>query len=184
MFVVSCFLGFYTDLQFWSLAKLQKDWDPPLSSSHRSGWGAVVWISNTCVCPCPRSFPVIQKGLLCACVCARTSRVRLFCDPMCCSPRGFSDVPARLLEWVAISSFRGSPWPRNRTWVSCVSGIGRQIVYQLSFLGSPSYTYPCMCSCLGIWLLPHSYVFSHKLSLLPVFLSVLGRAAGLLPFMS
>ena len=27
---------------------------------------------------------------------------------------------ARILEWVAISSFRGSSQPRDRTWVSCV----------------------------------------------------------------
>ena len=35
---------------------------------------------------------------------------------------GFS----RQLEWVAISSSRGSSWPRDRTLVSC---IGRQILY-------------------------------------------------------
>ena len=29
---------------------------------------------------------------------------------------------ARILEWVAISSSRGSSWPRDRTWVSCIAG--------------------------------------------------------------
>ena len=33
---------------------------------------------------------------------------------------------ARILEWVAISYFRGSSWPRDCT---CVSFIGRQICY-------------------------------------------------------
>ena len=36
---------------------------------------------------------------------------------------------ARILEWVAISSSRGSSRPRGRTQVSCVSCIGRQILY-------------------------------------------------------
>ena len=46
------------------------------------------------------------------------------CSPMDCSLSGFSAhgiVPARMLEWVAISSSRGSSQPRNRTWVSWVS---------------------------------------------------------------
>ena len=29
----------------------------------------------------------------------------------------------RILEWVAISSYRVSSWPRNRTYISCVSWI-------------------------------------------------------------
>ena len=39
-------------------------------------------------------------------------------------------VQARILEWVAISSPRGSYQPRNQTHVSCISCIGRQILYQ------------------------------------------------------
>ena len=45
------------------------------------------------------------------------------------SPPGFSVhgiLQARKLEWVAISSSRGSSWPRDWTHVSC---IGRQILY-------------------------------------------------------
>ena len=48
---------------------------------------------------------------------------------MNCSPPGSSVLgisQARILEWVAISSSRGSSWPRDRTWVSC---IGRQVLY-------------------------------------------------------
>ena len=47
------------------------------------------------------------------------------CDPMDCSPPGFSIhgiFQARILEWVAISFSRGSSRPRNRTWVSCIAG--------------------------------------------------------------
>ena len=42
--------------------------------------------------------------------------------------------PARILEWVAMSSSRGSSQPRDQTQVSC---IWRQILYCLSPQGSP-----------------------------------------------
>ena len=51
------------------------------------------------------------------------------CDPVYCSLLGSSVhaiFPARILEWVAISYSRGSSWPRDGAWVSCV---GRQILY-------------------------------------------------------
>ena len=47
------------------------------------------------------------------------------CDPMDCSPPGFSVhgiFQARVLEWVAISFSRGSSPPRDRTLVSCIAG--------------------------------------------------------------
>ena len=62
------------------------------------------------------------------------------CDHMDCSPSGSSIhgiFQARILEWVAISSSRGSSRPRDQTHVSCVSCIGRQILYQLSLQGNP-----------------------------------------------
>ena len=52
------------------------------------------------------------------------SHVQL-CDPMDCSPPGFSIhgiLQARILEWVAISFSRGSPQPRDRTHVSLIAG--------------------------------------------------------------
>ena len=47
------------------------------------------------------------------------------CDPVDCSPSGssiYGILQARILEWVAISFSRGSSWPRNQTWVSCIAG--------------------------------------------------------------
>ena len=47
------------------------------------------------------------------------------CDRMDCSPPGSSVhgiLQARILEWVAISFSRGSSWPGDRTWVSCIAG--------------------------------------------------------------
>ena len=55
------------------------------------------------------------------------SRLTL-CDPVDCSPSGSSVqgiLQVRILEWVAISSSRGSCAPRNWTCVSC---IGRLIL--------------------------------------------------------
>ena len=47
------------------------------------------------------------------------------CDPMDCSPAGFSVhgiLQARIPEWVAMPSSRGSPQPRDGTWISCIAG--------------------------------------------------------------
>ena len=47
------------------------------------------------------------------------------CDPMDRSPPGSSVhgvLQAKILEWIAISFSRGSYWPRDRTWVSCIAG--------------------------------------------------------------
>ena len=52
-------------------------------------------------------------------------------DPMDCSPPNSSAhgiLQARILEWVAISSCRGSSWPRDRTSV-CYFCIGGQVLY-------------------------------------------------------
>ena len=61
------------------------------------------------------------------------------CDCMDCSPPGSSVhgiFQARILEWVAICFSRGSSQPRDQTHISCISCIGRQILYQLSHRGS------------------------------------------------
>ena len=39
-------------------------------------------------------------------------------------------LQSRTLDWVAMPSSRGSSWPRNRTCISYVSWIERQVVYQ------------------------------------------------------
>ena len=109
------------------------------------------------------------------------------CDPMECSPPGFSVhgiLQVRVLEWITIPFSRGSSWPRNWTWVSHIAdrfftfwatrelrniGVGslsllqgifltqesnwgllhyRQILYQLSYQGSPQYC--CLC-CISVF---------------------------------
>ena len=59
------------------------------------------------------------------------SPVQLFCDLMDCSPPGSSVhgvIPARILQWVAISFSRGSSRPGDPTCISCVSFTSRQIL--------------------------------------------------------
>ena len=72
------------------------------------------------------------------------------CDPMdcslpCSSVHGI--FQAGILEWGAISFFRGSSWPRNQTQVSCIARdslstadclhLPLQMLYQLSYKWSP-----------------------------------------------
>ena len=55
------------------------------------------------------------------------------CDLVDCSPPSscvHGILQARILEWVAISSSRGSSWPRDWTQVSYVSCIGRWVLYR------------------------------------------------------
>ena len=45
------------------------------------------------------------------------------CNYMNCSMYSVHGISqARLLEWIAISFSRGSSWPRDWTWVSCITG--------------------------------------------------------------
>ena len=41
-------------------------------------------------------------------------------------------------EWIAISYSRGSSWPRDQTQVSCISCIGRQILYHWASWEAPT----------------------------------------------
>ena len=72
------------------------------------------------------------------CVCAQSWPT--LCDPMgCSSPGSFirGIFQARILEQIVISYSRVTSQPGDRTHVSCISCIGRQILYPLSHLGSP-----------------------------------------------
>ena len=70
---------------------------------------------------------------------------------MDCSPPGSSvcGIPqARILEWVAISSSRGSSQPRDRIWVFCIS---RWILYHCATWEAPliSHTWLLTVFCEG-----------------------------------
>ena len=71
--------------------------------------------------------------LECDCCCYYVSQsCPTLCEPMDCSPPGsfvHGIFQARILEWVANSSSRGSSRPTGPTHVSYISSIGRQIFY-------------------------------------------------------
>ena len=63
------------------------------------------------------------------------------CNPLDCNSPGsylLGIFQARILEWVAISSSKGSSQLRDRT---CIFSICRWILYQLSHLQSPTNCY-------------------------------------------
>ena len=60
------------------------------------------------------------------------SRLTLY-NPVDCSPPGSSFhgiLLARILEWVAMPSSRGSSQPKDRTWVSCMAAIREALTPQ------------------------------------------------------
>ena len=80
------------------------------------------------------SFIVLRVCVcVCVCVCVRTCTCPqsrpVLCDFVDCCPPGSSVhgiSQARILEWVAISFFRGDSQPRDPTHVSC---IGRHVLF-------------------------------------------------------
>ena len=81
------------------------------------------------------SSPLLLTWLVC--VRSVTQSCPTLCDPMNCRLPGSSVhgiFQAGILEWVTISSSRGSSQPRDRTCVSCV---GRQILYHLTTWEAP-----------------------------------------------
>ena len=78
------------------------------------------------------------------------------CDPLDCSAPGSSVhgiLQARILQWVAVFSSRGSSRPRDQTCVSCISCIGRQILYHCTTWEAPVHgymiqSYNTLLSCL------------------------------------
>ena len=87
---------------------------------------------------------------------------------MDCSPPGSSVhgiLQARILDWVAMPSSRGSLWPRGRNCVSCNY---RWILYPLSHLGSPLLFILFTCAFLFILILEmemaiHSNILAWKI---------------------
>ena len=73
------------------------------------------------------------RKILCIYVCAKLLQsCPTLCDPVACSLRVSSvhEVhEARVLGWVAMPSSRGSSQLTDQTSISCISCIGRQVLY-------------------------------------------------------
>ena len=86
------------------------------------------------------------------CVCAHSCQT--LHDPMDCSPPGSSVhgiLQARILEWIVISSSRGSSRPSDQTHISCLEGI----LYHMSHLETPFFYYIEILFCSK----PHIFKF-------------------------
>ena len=101
---------------------------PPLS------WSFFIMIQD------PRRSHMLQSNSAHMLVCAQLCLT--LCDPMHCSPPVSSIhgiFQARILDWVAISFFRGSTRPRNQTHISCVSWNSRWILYHCATWEATEY---------------------------------------------
>ena len=56
-------------------------------------------------------------------------------------------LQARILEWVAMPSSRGSSLPRDQACISCVSHIAGGF-FTAEPLGKPNFKYICVCVCV------------------------------------
>ena len=77
--------------------------------------------SHSILVRCPVSLWFNYRDFMCACM---LSRVQCYATPTDCSLRGSSIhgiLQAGILEWVAISSSKGSSQPRDWTRVSCIT---------------------------------------------------------------
>ena len=76
--------------------------------------------------------PPLQECTVCVCVCVCSQSCMTLWNPKDCKPPSSSVrgiFQARILEWVAISFSRGSYRTRDRTRVSCVSSVGKWVLY-------------------------------------------------------
>ena len=80
-----------------------------------------------------RKFLNLNVSYVCVCVCVCVKLLQLcatLCDPVDYSPPGFSVrgiLQARILEWIAMPSSRGSSWPRDGTHVSYVPALAGRV---------------------------------------------------------
>ena len=88
------------------------------------------------------SFSSPGKGLCLVHACWVTQMSLTLWGPMNCSPPGspvHGILQARILEWVAMPSSRGSAWPRDQTSISVsdISCTGRWVLWQPLAPGKP-----------------------------------------------
>ena len=94
-------------------------------------------------------------------MCPVTQSCLTLCDAMDYASPGSSVhgiFQARVLEWVATSYSGVSSWPRDQIHISCISCIGRQILYHSCHLGSPNFPFIVAVQlCSHVWLFVTSW---------------------------
>ena len=79
-------------------------------------------------CSADRFISIIFLDFLCVCVCRcvfLSQSCLALCDHIDCTWQDSSAhgiLQARILELIAIPFFRGSSWPKDQTWVFCITG--------------------------------------------------------------
>ena len=107
----------YTPVFMGTLFTIAKTWKQPKWSS-TDEWIRKMWYIHTV-----EWYSISVRAQLCS----------TLWGPMDYSLPGSSVhgiLQARILEWVAVPSSRGSSWPSGRTQVCCISCTGRRILYQ------------------------------------------------------
>ena len=106
------------------------------------------------------------------------SYIQLFCNSFN-SPPGSSAhgiLQARILEWVAISSCRGSAQPRDQTCISCVSCISGRSFYPLNHTESPYWAVKYFRYSHYMFFIPYMYYqYFHSVFGLTFVISVFWR---------
>ena len=73
-------------------------------------------------------------------------------------------LQARILEWVAMPSSRGSSWHPGLNWISCISCIGRWVLYHGHHLGNPT-SVCCVLLISQVWLFAAPWTIACQASL-------------------
>ena len=126
-----------------SQCNFRHGFDKPSTDRSIAGWWAedkadidehTIWklvTGNNCLLLPISDIWASERSLTLLIACCCWSHVWLFCSPMNCThqaPLSMGFPQARILEWITISSSKGSSWSRDQTHIlhSC---IGRQILY-------------------------------------------------------
>ena len=122
-----------------------------LSSGSLLSFGPLWWVGDTgCLGQLHwnhiSSHHTMNRIPVCVCVLSSQPCTTLFgpvdCSPLVSSVRGIFQT--RILEWGAISYSRGSSQLMGWTHISCISCIGRQILYHRCHLRSPNRIPVCL----------------------------------------
>ena len=118
---ISLYFPLYLCVVFFVLG----EWALPVSLKTKEQF-VLLYLPCACVCVC-----------VCACSVASVVSDSASLWTVAHQVPLYSILQARILEWVAVPSSRGSSGPRDGTCTSYVSCIGRQVLYHLHHLGSP-----------------------------------------------